>query len=143
MFVLLIIIHVTLTMAGYVGLISANVWLLMLCRSASGEALIIGVRAWRRVARIFGPLLFVGMLFGFGVALTIGIPLTSRWLVLAYALIVLALVTQATIMVPWQLRAEGIIAQGKRVPIAPIMVTLSILSAIYLAIASLMLARPG
>ena len=60
LFSTLIATHVILTTAGYVGLIAANLWLLMLSHSRDARALAAGVRSWRRSARLFGPMLAMG-----------------------------------------------------------------------------------
>ena len=138
----LLVLHVVLVMGGYVGLIASNAWLLMLCRSASAENIVRAVSAWRNLARTFGPILGVGVLAGFALAAVMGMPLTALWLLITYALIVLALGAQAVIMVPWQLRAEGMLARGEMPATAPIVAVLSALTVAYVAIASLMLLRP-
>lgn len=138
----LTIVHILFVMTGYAGLIAANAWLLSLCRSNEPATVAAGVRTWRILARVFGPLLGLGVLAGFALAVNMGFPLTALWLVIAYGLIVVGLATQAAIMVPWQLRAESTIANGGVLSVRPIVVVLTVLTLAYAAIASLMVVRP-
>lgn len=138
----LIVIHVVLTTAGYVGLIAANAWLLLLCASREPGTITAGVRVWRRLARVFGPVLGAGMLAGFALAIVMSMPLNALWLVATYALIVLAMAVQGAIMVPWQLRFERTGGSGAPAPTRPIVAVLSALTIAYIGIASLMLLRP-
>lgn len=138
----LLIAHIVLVMTGYAGLIASNAWLLMLCRNANAQDVVRAIRAWRNLARTFGPVLGIGVLAGFALAVRVGMPLTALWLIITYALVVLALGAQAAIMVPWQLRVESIAAGGGTPSIAPIVTVLSVLTAVYIAIASLMVLRP-
>jgi hypothetical protein len=142
MFSTLIVVHVLLVMAGYVGLIATNAWLLALCRTGDAGTIAAAVRAWRTLARVFGPLLGLGVLAGFALAGVMRMPLTALWLVVTYALIIVALGAQASIMVPWQLRAERIAGNGGALPTAPIVAILSVLTVAYICIAALMLLRP-
>ena len=103
---ILTVAHVVLTTTGYAGLIVGNLWLLLLAARQQPEMQIASIHAWRRSAQIFGPLLGVGALIGFGLAAVTHQPLLSSWLVATYVLIILALGTQAAIMVPWQLRSN-------------------------------------
>ncbi len=139
----LIVIHVVLVMAGYVGLIATNAWLLALCRSADARIISSGIRTWRALARAFGPILGLGVLAGFALAGVMHMPMTALWLVVTYALIVLALGAQAAIMIPWQLRAEAIVARGETLTTRPITAVLSVLTIAYICIAYLMLLRPA
>jgi hypothetical protein len=137
----LIVGHVALTTAGYMGLIAASAWLLALSRSEDPKVVVSGIRAWRSIMRVFGPLLGIGMLVGFGLAFVTGIPLLAPWLVAAYALIVVGMVTQGAIMIPWQMRAEGTLAAGERVKTRPIATVVAIFSAAYVGLLGLMLVR--
>ncbi len=134
--------HVILTTLGYAGLIAGNAWLAALCRNADGTVVLAGVKAWRRLVRVFGPLLGLGLLVGFALALKMGTPLTAGWLVITYALIVIALGGQAALMVPWQARAEAAIASGVPLSTRPIVGTVWIFSIAYVGILTLMLWRP-
>ncbi|HEY6326642.1 MAG TPA: hypothetical protein VIW73_09060 [Candidatus Cybelea sp.] len=134
--------HVILTTLGYAGLIATNAWLATLCRNADGAVVLAGVKAWRKLVRVFGPLLGLGVLAGFALALEMGTPLTAGWLVITYALIVVALGAQAVLMVPWQVRAETSIASGAPLTTRPIVATVWIFSFAYVAILTLMLWRP-
>jgi hypothetical protein len=134
--------HVSFTTVGYVGLIAANVWLLKLCGQQDIGAVLEAVSTWRGTAQIFGPMLGVGALLGFWLAALLHQQLGSRWLLLTYGLIVLALGTQAAIMIPWQARATEVVSQGALVSRRPIAIVLSVLSAAYVSIAGLMLIRP-
>jgi hypothetical protein len=135
-------VHVILTTAGFVGLIVSNVWLIQLCQQQECVAVREAVSTWRRAAQIFGPMLGVGVLLGFLIGALLHEQFTSFWLLLTYGLIVLALGTQAAIMIPWQLRATEILRQGGRVLTPPIVVVLSVLSVAYVSIAALMVVRP-
>jgi hypothetical protein len=137
----LIVSHVVFTTAGYMGLIATNAWLLFLCRSENPNVVIGGVQTWRAIVRIFGPLLGVGLLFGIALALNTGIPLWAPWLLVSYVLIVAALGTQAAIMVPWQIRAQGILTAGGRVATQPIATVITIFCTLYVGLLMLMLLR--
>jgi hypothetical protein len=134
--------HVILTTLGYAGLIAGNAWLAALCRNADGAVVLAGVKVWRRLVRVFGPLLGLGVLAGFALALKMGTPLAAGWLVITYALIVVALGAQAALMVPWQVRAEAAIASGAPLTARPIVATVWIFSLAYVGILTLMLWRP-
>lgn len=134
--------HVILTTVGFVGLIASNVWLIRLCQQPDGVAVRQAVSTWRLAAQIFGPMLGLGVLIGFWVAVLFHESMASFWLLVTYGLIVLALGTQAAIMIPWQLRATEILRQGKRVTTRPIVAVLSTLSVAYVSIAALMVVRP-
>jgi hypothetical protein len=143
LFSALIAMHAILTTAGYIGLIAANLWLLLLSRGGDGRALAAGVRSWRQSARLFGPMLGVGVLAGFALALVMHVPLGAAWLIATYALIVLAIIAQARLMIPWQLAANAAIARGERVSTRTVTVVLSIFSIAYVGIVTLMLLRPS
>ncbi|HMF27796.1 MAG TPA: hypothetical protein VKE42_03435 [Candidatus Cybelea sp.] len=134
--------HVILTTFGYVGLIATNAYLLLLFGNGDAAALAGGVRTWRRAARIFGPTLGLGILAGFGLAIAMHTPLGTAWLVVTYALIVIVLAVQATVMVPWQLRANAAIGRGEMVSTRPVALVLSLGCVAYIAIITLMLLRP-
>ncbi len=134
--------HVILTTLGYAGLIAGNAWLAALCRNADGAVVLAGVQVWRRLVRVFGPLLGLGVLAGFALALKMGTPLTAGWLVVTYVLIVLALGAQAALMIPWQARAEATISSGAPLSTRSIVATVWIFSLAYVAILTLMLWRP-
>ena len=141
-YAVVIVTHVVLTTSGYVGLIATNAWLLALCRKGDGTSVSTGVHAWRAMARVFGPLLGLGVLAGFVVAIIMGVPLTAGWLVATYALIVLALVGQGAMMVPWQRRAEAALAAGGSLSTRPIAGTLMLFCVAYVGILWLMILRP-
>lgn len=138
----LIATHAVLTTAGYAGLIVTNAWLLMLCRDADGSVIVAAVNTWRRMVRIFGPLLGVGMLAGFALALLMGMPLSAAWLIATYVLVLVAFGAQGALMVPWQLRAQALIARGATLSARPIAATLALFCVAYAGILSLMLLRP-
>lgn len=138
----LLVIHVVLVMTGYAGLIASNLWLLVLCRNAGAPEVGRAVAAWRTLARTFGPILGVGVLAGLALAVRMGMPLTALRLLFTYGLIVLALGAQAAIMIPWQLRAQSIVARGETPSTGPILAVVSALTIAYVAIAALMLLRP-
>lgn len=139
---ILTIIHVLLTMAGYAGLITINVWLLLLCRTGEAALIAKGAQTWRTTTRIFGPMLGLGVLLGFATALLLGIPLLSPWLIATYALIVAVLGGQAAFMVPFNLRTERIQA-GEAVSTRPIALAITVLTLGYVCITALMFVRPG
>lgn len=134
--------HAILTTSGYVGLIAINAWLATLCRNADAAVVLAGVTAWRRLVRVFGPLLGLGVLAGFALAIMMGMPLTAGWLVATYALIVVALGVQAALMVPWQVRAQATVASGAPLSTRPVVATLVVFSVAYVVILTLMLWRP-
>ena len=134
--------HAVLTTSGFVGLIAINAWLATLCRNADAAVVIAGVNAWRRLVRVFGPLAGLGVLAGFALAMLMGMPLTAGWLVVTYALIVVALATQGALMIPWQARAEAAIASGAAFTTRPIVATIWVFSVSYAAILTLMIWRP-
>jgi hypothetical protein len=142
LFSALIALHVILTTAGYIGLIAANLWLLLLSSGGDGTALAAGVRSWRQSARLFGPMLGVGVLVGFALALVMRVPLGAAWLITTYALVVIAIAAQARLMIPWQLAADAAIARGERVSTRTVTIVLSIFSVAYVGIVTLMLLRP-
>jgi hypothetical protein len=138
----LLSVHAILTTSGYVGLIAINAWLAALCRNADSAVVVAGVNAWRRLVRVFGPLLGLGVLAGFALALKMGTSLTAGWLLVTYALIVVAVGAQAALMVPWQARAQAAIANGAALSTRPIAVTVVAFSLAYIGILTLMLWRP-
>lgn len=134
----IIVLHVTLTTAGFIGLIAANAWLLVLC-SAPNPPADAALKTWRRVAQIFGPMLAVGVLCGFAVSILLGIPLTEPWLVATYILSAVALAAQLGIMIPWHLRADKILASGGHIATRPIVVVLWTLSIVYVSLITVMM----
>lgn len=138
---ILTIIHVLLTMAGYAGLITINVWLLLLCRMGEAALIAKGAQTWRTTTRIFGPMLGLGVLLGFANAGVMGIPLLSPWLLSTYALIVVVLGGQAALMVPFNIRTERVQA-GEAVSTRPIALAISLLALGYVCITALMFVRP-
>lgn len=134
--------HVVLTTSGYAGLIATNAWLLTLCRGRDAAILLAGVTAWRQLTRWFGPLLGIGILAGFALAMLMGMSLLATWLVATYVLVIVTMVTQATITVPWQRRAEAAIARGEPLSTRPLAIALVTFCLVYIAILSLMLIRP-
>jgi hypothetical protein len=134
--------HVLLTTGGYVGLIAANAYTLALSRSRDTRVIAAGLFAWRRSSRIFGPLLLVGIVAGFSLAQTLGVPLGSAWLVATYALIAIAILVQALVMVPWQLQSNRALEAGALPQMTPAIAVLVSLSAIYTSIVWLMVSRP-
>jgi hypothetical protein len=80
---------------------------------------------------------------GFAVAALSHVPLLSGWLVGTYVLIVVALATQAALMVPLQVRAERSFEAGTLPRLGSATVVLVMLCIIYTAIVALMLVRPG
>lgn len=139
----ILLVHVLATTGGYVGLIAANAWLLASCRDGDPAVIRSAAGTWQRLARIFGPLLGLGALIGFGVAAGAQIPLMTHWLLLTYAIIVLAMGGQAGLMIPWQLRIEPTLARGERVATHPIGLAIAVLSVAYACIVALMLLKPA
>jgi hypothetical protein len=142
-YLVLLIAHIIFTTAGYVGLIATNVVVLILCRrqnvSLVGEA----IAAWRRCVRIFGPILGIGLLLGFWLAGLMHIGFASLWLLITYALVIVALVVQGMLMVPWQFRAQDAAARESGLSVRPIVTVVSAFTIFYIAIVSLMVVRPG
>lgn len=133
--------HVVFTTLGFGGLITVNAWLLALTRQGSAAAAG-GVTMWRRLVRIFGPLLALGLLAGFVLALLMGISLAAWWLVAVYALILIVMGAQGAIMVPWQIRAQAAIARGEVLPTRPIAIVLSVFVIAYIGIIAMMTLKP-
>jgi hypothetical protein len=134
--------HMLLTMGGYAGLIATNAWLLLLFRSGETAVVVSAMRTWQRAARIFGPLLGLGVLIGFATALVSGISLVAPWLIVTYALLMLVLVGHAALMVPLNLRVNAI-ASGNSVSTRPIALAISLLLVGYVCIPALMFVRPS
>ncbi|HTU81759.1 MAG TPA: hypothetical protein VMF61_06495 [Candidatus Acidoferrales bacterium] len=139
----LLVAHVLLVTAGYGGLIAADAYLLFLSASRDAEAVLAGVRAWQRTARVFGPMLGLGVLCGIGLALTLQVPPASLWLVWTYVLVIAAIAVQALVMIPWQRRAAGALAGGTMPSLGVVRVALVALAVFYSAIMTLMLVRPS
>jgi hypothetical protein len=135
--------HVLLTTAGYVGLIASNVYVLFLSRSRDPHAIRVGLTAWRHSSQVFGPFLLVGVFFGFGLASAMHVSLGSLWLVSTYILIVAAIAVQASVMIPWQLRSNPMLEAGIVPRMTPVVLVLIALCVSYTSILWLMLARPG
>jgi hypothetical protein len=140
---ILLLLHVLFTTAGYVGLVAANVYLLMLLRGRQAQVIQAGLTAWRKASQIFGPLLATGVILGFGLTSPLHVPLAARWLKLTYALIIVVTAVHAAIMVPWQTRSNRMLATGLIPPTAPVATVLLLLCAGYTSIISLMLLRPN
>ena len=138
----LIATHAILTTIGYAGLIATNLWLLLLCRVAEPAIVAQAVSTWRALARVFGPMLGAGVLLGFGLAAVAHVSLSSLWLVITYGLVFVAIGVQASVMVPWQLRADAILASGGAVSTRPVAIVLAVFCVAYVGILSLMLLRP-
>lgn len=138
----LIATHAVLTTIGYAGLIATNLWLLALCRVADPVIVAQAISAWRALVRIFGPTLGVGVLLGFGLAAVAHVSFGSLWLVITYALVLVAIGVQASIMVPWQLRANAILAGGGAISTRPVAIVVTVFCIAYAGTLSLMLLRP-
>jgi len=139
----LLFVHVLLATAGYAGLIAVNVYVLMMCQGQDASTFRQALTAWRKSSQVFGPMLGLGVILGFGVAATLHVPLTSRWLYVTYALMVAAIGVQAGIMAPWQVRNNRALLQGVIPSTGPVVFVLVSLSAIYTAIVALMVFRPA
>jgi hypothetical protein len=139
----LLVAHVVFTTAGYVGLIATNLIVLALCAQQDAALVVEAISAWRKSERIFGPILGAGVLLGLWLAGVTHAGFAALWLLGTYGLIVVALGTQAAIMIPWQLRAQRASADGASVSRRPIILVLSIFSVAYVSIVSLMILKPG
>lgn len=139
----LLLTHVLLATAGYVGLIAANVYLLFVTGNRDANAVAVALTAWRRSTRVFGPVLALGVLLGFGLAAMFHVSLLSTWLLITYALVVAALGIMGGVMLPWQIRSDRILAAGVIPPLMPVRIVVTSLAVIYTAIIGLMIARPG
>jgi len=140
---LLLFVHVLLTTAGYAGLIAVNMYMLVMCKGQDASTFRQALTAWRKSSQVFGPMLGLGVILGFGVAAALHLPLTSLWLYITYALMVAALAVQAGIMAPWQARNNRTLSQGVVPSTGPVVFVLVALSAIYTAIIALMVFRPA
>ena len=138
----LILTHVILATSGLAGLIATNAWLLALCRSSDATTVAAGVHTWRRLMRVFGPLLGAGILAGFALAFAMSQSLAAAWLIATYALILLMLGVQAAVMVPWQINASATLARGGAVSTRSVAIVLATSCVVYAGIVSLMLLRP-
>ncbi|MGA8475428.1 MAG: hypothetical protein WB681_10180 [Candidatus Cybelea sp.] len=139
----LLIAHVVLTTAGYVGLIATNLVVLVLCARQDAALMIEAVFAWRRAARVFGPTLGIGVLLGLWLVGVTHVGFAALWLLVTYGFIIVALGAQAAIMIPWQLRAQRASAEGASVSGRPIILVLSVFAVAYMSIISLMILKPG
>jgi hypothetical protein len=139
---ILLIGHVVLTTAGYAGLIATHAYMLYVSRSQNIDAIRAGLTAWRNSAQTFGPLLGMGVIVGFGLAGVMHAPLLSRWLIIAYVLVALALGTQAGVTIPWQLRSSRAVEAGEIPAMGPIRFAVVWMSLIYTALLIVMLVRP-
>lgn len=140
---ILLISHVLLTTAGYAGIIATHAYMLYVSRSQNIDAVRAGLTAWRNSAQTFGPLLGVGVLVGFGLACAMHVPLLSRWLIIAYVLVALALATQAGVTIPWQLRSTRALEAGTIPAMGAIRFAAVWMSLVYTALLVVMLARPA
>lgn len=143
LFWILLVAHVLLTTAGYAGIIATHAYMLYVRRSQNLDAIRAGLSAWRNAAQTFGPLLGIGVLIGFGLAGAMHVPLLSRWLIIAYILVALALATQAGVTIPWQLRSARAVEAGAVPAMGPIRFAVVWMSLIYTALLIVMLARPA
>ena len=110
---------------------------------APSEIFKAGLTLWRKTSQIFGPLLAAGVLLGLGLTSLLHISLTAPWLTITYALIVVVIVFQVAIMVPWQIRSNRMLATGIMLPSAPVATVLLLLCAGYTSIIGLMLLQPS
>lgn len=138
----LLVAHVVLTTAGYAGLIATHASMLYLSTSRNVESIRSGLTAWRRSSQTFGPILGAGVLLGFALAGVMHVPFGSRWLIITYGLIVLALGVQAAVSIPWMRRSERIAASGTLPSMAPIRFIIVLMSFVYTALLIVMIARP-
>ena len=135
--------HATLATLGYAGLIATNVTLLVLYRQSSTDAIPVAIRLWRNCARIFGPMIGLGVVVGIFLATQIGISLATSWLLVAYVFIAIGMLAQAGIMIPWQLAAASAARAGERVSTARITTAIALFTVAYLGIMLAMVARPS
>lgn len=140
---LLLVVHALFTTAGYCGLIAVNAYFLLIGASNDPAAIRAALVAWRTAARIFGPMLLLGIVLGFALAQLLHVSLTAMWLLVTYALVVVSIAVQAAIMIPWQVRSSRSLEAGTVPPMTPARIVLTSLSTVYTAIVALMLTRPG
>ena len=135
--------HVICTTLGYGALIVANVWLALNPRTAERAVLEAQARSALTVSRIFGPLLGIGVLLGIAALAVTKLPAFSPWLVTTYALIVLALLIQGVVAIPWHIRAQRALAAGSIVdrPRTPALVAAAF-TLIFALIITMMVAKP-
>ena len=111
--------HVIFTTLGYSALIVANVSVALRARESQRPAWTDALRTAITISRIFGPLLGIGILLGIAAVFATHLPAFSPWLVATYALIVLALVLQAAVALPWYGRSLRAATPGATQEIAP------------------------
>ncbi|HEY2475316.1 MAG TPA: hypothetical protein VGI19_10990 [Candidatus Cybelea sp.] len=121
----LLTLHILLVTLGYGGLIVANAWVALQLRAPERGAALTTLRTAISILRTFGPMIAVGMLVGFAMAAWLHIGLLSLWLIVAYAVIVVAIALQAGVAVPWNVRTlrtleagDGLAAVDTRIPAA-------------------------
>jgi hypothetical protein len=135
--------HVLLATAGYVGLIATNVYVLFLSHSREPLIVRVGLTAWRKSTRVFGPMLALGVVIGFFLAANSRVPLSSVWLIATYVLVAIAMGVQVAVMIPWQLRSSNALESGALPSMTPVVFVLVMLSLLYTSILWLMVSRPG
>ena len=140
---ILLFAHVLLTTVGYGGLIALNAFALFLSQSREPQIMRAGLTAWRKSTRIFGPLLALGVAAGIYLAAASGVPLTSIWLIATYVLVTLAIGVQAAVMIPWQLRSNSVLEEGRLPSMTPMTLVLVMQSLLYTGILWMMSSRPG
>ena len=111
--------HVIFTTLGYSALVVANVSVALSAREREPQSWTDALRTAVRISRIFGPLLGIGILLGIAALFATHLPAFSPWLVATYALIVMALVLQAAVALPWYGRSLQAATPGAPRDIAP------------------------
>jgi hypothetical protein len=134
----LFVAHIICTTLGFGGLIAANVGLAL---AARGTVQVQRVREAVTAIRIFGPLLGIGVLLGFGMQTTLHVPANAPWLLATYAAIVIGLALQAYGSVRY-MRASADPAGVAHLGATPATLAAG-LTLLFIALVTLMVGRPG
>jgi hypothetical protein len=143
---LLIAAHVICTTLGYGGLIVGNVALAFVARRGETQATAAAFGAVVGIERLFGPLLGVGVLLGIGTLAALHLPGSAPWLIVTYLVIVVGLVLQGAVAVPFHLRYLRASENGAVLPDEHAARTATWIAAAFAAmfvvLVTLMVARP-
>jgi hypothetical protein len=143
---LLIAAHVICTTLGYGGLIVGNVALAFVARRGETQATAAAFGAVVGIERLFGPLLGVGVLLGIGILAALHLPGSAPWLIVTYLVIVVGLVLQGAVAVPFHLRYLRAAENGAVLPDEHAARTATWIAAAFAAmfvvLVTLMVARP-
>ncbi len=107
--------HATLMIAAFVLTFASEILLLSGAYLQSAPKL---YRWSQRVGKYSSPLAMLGLLAGVLTALSAGWNLLTPWLVLAYVLIALTFVIGGKLVLPWEKRAEELLARSEGASVA-------------------------